>query len=507
MKAHHKIIVLLFLLTGTAGLGIQGPEALPHSVLQDSPDIKPDKIFSIEQLRADFKILRDSFEEGHAGLYRYSTREEMDARFDAAFSKIDRPMTEREFLRILLPLVASVNCGHTGVYAAVESERALNQQPVFPPFKLRFIKDRAWLIRNYSDRELPLGAEVIKINGDPVSEVLAVLMPAISTDAHVETSKAQRLSGTRFFGSLYNLFYGRTPGYTLECRKPKAEAAALFKLPGLTAAEVDKRAAERYPGLFEDRPPIAFEEKEEIPVLTIRTFGSGAYRRAGIDYSAFLTKTFQGLVDKKAPALIIDLRDNTGGNDDYGRFLFSHLIDEPFLYYKALETKKLTYDFLRYTNIPADRRTQPADMFKKNQRGWYDVLSHPNVGTMKPIPPFYEGKVYVLINGFSFSASGEATSPMHYHRKAVFIGEECGAGYYGNNSGFMPTVTLPETGIRSRIPLVRYTMAVDDYPADRGIIPEYQVDPAIEDLLSGRDTVLAYALNLVKTQLGSDQRK
>ncbi len=100
----------------------------------------------------------------------------------------------------------------------------------------------------------------------------------------------------------------------------------------------------------------------------------------------------------------------------------------------------------------------------------------------------------ILIDGGSFSATGETTSAFHYYKKAVFFGEECGSGYYGNTSGFMVTATLPNSRIQIRVPLVLYTMAVDNYPKDRGIVPEFPVTPTIEDLLMGRDPVMEKAL-------------
>jgi hypothetical protein len=102
--------------------------------------------------------------------------------------------------------------------------------------------------------------------------------------------------------------------------------------------------------------------------------------------------------------------------------------------------------------------------------------------------------VAILIDGGSFSATGETTSAFHYYKKAVFFGEECGAGYYGNTSGFMVTATLPASRIQVRVPLVLYTMAVDGYPKDRGLVPDFPVTPTIEDLLAGRDAVMDNAL-------------
>jgi hypothetical protein len=131
---------------------------------------------------------------------------------------------------------------------------------------------------------------------------------------------------------------------------------------------------------------------------------------------------------------------------------------------------------------------------RKNDRGWFDVLGHPNRGLQMPEEPGFRGRVAILIDGGSFSATGETTSAFHYYKKAVFFGEECGSGYYGNTSGFMVMATLPGTGLRVRVPLVLYTMAVDGYPKDRGIVPEFAVAPTIGDLLAGRDPAMDRAL-------------
>jgi hypothetical protein len=42
-------------------------------------------------------------------------------------------------------------------------------------------------------------------------------------------------------------------------------------------------------------------------------------------------------------------------------------------------------------------------------------------------------------------------------------------------------------------------MAVDGYPKDRGIVPDFPVTPTIEDLLAGRDPVMERALLFLET--------
>jgi hypothetical protein len=62
----------------------------------------------------------------------------------------------------------------------------------------------------------------------------------------------------------------------------------------------------------------------------------------------------------------------------------------------------------------------------------------------------------------------------------------------------MVMATLPNTRIQIRIPLVLYTVAVDGYPKDRGIVPEVPVSPTIEDLLACRDPVMDRAMRYLE---------
>jgi C-terminal processing protease CtpA/Prc len=270
---------------------------------------------------------------------------------------------------------------------------------------------------------------------------------------------------------------------------------------GIKANDLDSIFYERYSEAAKEKPPIQLNHRQGIALLTVRTFGMGPYQNAKISYPSFLKSVFQELEDKNTQHLIIDLRDNGGGADAYGKILVQHLIDKPFRYYEHLRINNTEFSFFEHTNIPPDERIQNPGRFRKNDEGTFDLLFHPNLGEQKPIPPIFKGKAYVLINGNSFSGTGECTSLIHFHKKAVFIGEECGAGYYGNTSGFMPMLILPNTKIRVRIPMIRYTMAVSGYPQDRGIIPDHPVSPTIEDLLSQRDTVMEFTIDLIKNEL------
>jgi C-terminal processing protease CtpA/Prc len=195
-------------------------------------------------------------------------------------------------------------------------------------------------------------------------------------------------------------------------------------------------------------------------------------------------------------ALILVLRDNGGGADDLGKLVLSYLIGEPFQYYEDLVLNGLDFSFRKYTN---QKRKLPSEMLERQPNGKYRMVKHPNWGTQQPSKPGFTGKVYILINGNSFSTTSEFLSHAHARKRAVFIGEESGGGYYGNTSGPGALLTLPNTKLQAYVPLMTYYMAVRDYKAaSHGVVPDHAVKYTIQELLAGTDKELALALELAR---------
>ncbi len=461
----------------------------------------PQAEFTVAQLKEDLAILRSSLEEGHGGLYRYSSVAAMDSVFDRAEESIVAPLTDLEFFRLLAPVVAAANDGHTGLIGSSELESYIREQPILLPFKLAFIAGTAYLHRNYSDdSDIQMGGELLGINGVSMDEVVRTMFASLPSDGRVETSKYRRLESTMTFGDLYSRLFGITTQFELTYRLPDNGSVQSIDVAGLTVDEVTRRFESRYADVAsaeQNRPPVEFAYRDGVPVLTVRTFGGRTISNAGIDYPAFLQRTFEEIAERGASSLIIDVRNNGGGSDEYGKLLAAYLLDDTFEYYRYLEVNSDSFAFLEHTGM--SNSNLPRQRFQANERGRYDFVGHPNLGPQQPLEPTFAGDVYILINGASFSATGEFTSVVHHHQRATFIGEEGGAGYYGNTSGLMVALELPNTGLRVRIPLMRYTMAVSGYePYDRGLIPDHHVEPTIDDVLAGTDVVMQYALELIQ---------
>ncbi len=137
--------------------------------------------------------------------------------------------------------------------------------------------------------------------------------------------------------------------------------------------------------------------------------------------------------------------------------------------------RKDIYSFSQYAHLP---KFYGILRHTDSKNGYRDICveSQPGLKMQKPKRNSFSGKVYVLINGGSFSVTSEFASVAHYLKRAVFIGEETGGGYYGNNSGTFVIVTLPNSRMNVGIPMLAYYTAVKNYPyPDRGIIPDHEV--------------------------------
>jgi hypothetical protein len=463
----------------------------------------PERKVSAKHLRRDLELMGTALREAHGALDRYLPRAEWERRFTAALARIDRPMSEREFFLLAAPLVTAIGCGHTSIHPSYAWQQAMRSgMPLFP-FKLAFVDGVARVQRNYSQLEgLPLGGEVVAINGMPLGEIIGRMLVIVPGDANIRSVKLAKLESTFYFGTCYNLLFGRHDEYETALRLPGRAEVATVRAAGIRAADLDAVFRQRYPAAAAaaDTAPIRLEvsagDPPALAVLTIRTFNVGEFRRAGVSYPAFLSRAFQELDERRVQTLLIDLRYNDGGDDAYGKVLVAHLLDKPFEFYRSVEVRPPRYSFWKHSNRPASVIGLRSHL-SRNERGGYDVADHPNLGWQQPQPPVFAGRVYVLINGFTFSAAGECASVLHFRRRARFIGSECGAAYAGNTSGLGLVLTLPHSGIRLGIPLCKITLAVRDVGGDGGLVPDVPYRPSVAEVLSEADAELAFALDVI----------
>jgi hypothetical protein len=456
-------------------------------------------------MEQDFDVLTSALLEGHSGLYRYSTRCNTNELWHDVRARIKSDMSLVDFYRLLSVVIAHVKCGHTYLLLPEDArERVVNELRVLPLF-VRIVGSRVFAFQSDEGATGLSGAEIVAVNQVPAGQLLRRLVSFTPGDGSIVTSREWRITRGYTFAKGYHLFpialyleLGIHSPFTLEYRLPPHGVASRVVLQGTTPSELLATGLEA-PGVGSSGPPSAclhFIDDGRIAVLRIRSFSDSTPAEDGQELGPYLISAFRQLHARNTQTLIVDLRDNGGGRDELGKRLVALLLDRPFEYYEELTVNALTFTFSHY----CDRQIEiPRSAVEPGRYGSYRLTDHPNWGLQHPLPERFGGRVYVLINGGSFSTTCEALSILHYNKRATFIGEESGGGYYGNSSHFMPRVTLPNSGIILHLPLVTYHMAVSGYPFnDRGLIPDHQVTYSIQELLAGEDKELHLALGLAR---------
>ncbi|HSI77936.1 MAG TPA: S41 family peptidase, partial [Lunatimonas sp.] len=220
------------------------------------------------------------------------------------------------------------------------------------------------------------------------------------------------------------------------------------------------------------------------------------------DFKEFLKASFGQIQKNKVSNLVIDLRGNEGGNENWGIELYKYLAKTSFSYYDRISVKKKEkLEFEAKTTFIF----KLASLFNKNGKHGREFTIQKGLKTQKPYKYAFQGNVYLLLDGQSFSVTSEFASRYKSDKRGVIIGTETAGGYAMNTSGFFSVVNLPNSNVDLGIPLLGFHMAnlSETNPTDRGILPDFQIETHVADLLSGLDPEMDFTFNLIKTSKGN----
>ncbi|QMU28633.1 S41 family peptidase [Adhaeribacter radiodurans] len=462
--------------------------------------------FTPAQLQADLKVMRTILEESHPGFYRYTPKARFDVLFDSIHQTLNRPMTQQEFYVAATPLIVALKDGHVKYmpHERPHWQYYYNLDKLFP-LDLYFPGKEAYLVRNNAGSDnIPLGSEIIAINGEPIKNLIDKLLPTVYF-ADGNSQAVKYLSLTKFFPFYYGTYVGGSGTYEITYREKNNPEVKTVSIPAIDLATIQKLEKEDQPA---PRLPMRLQYKENsTAILTIDNFN--VYKDQ-MDVKKFYRDTFWQLNAKNIQNLIIDVRGNEGGIDKWGALLYSYLSDKPFRYYDEIRVaQKKKFSFTEHIAwVPKMFPVYRRFLIRKSKDGMYTFPFKKLLKTQKPQSHPFKGDVYILTDGYSFSVTSEFAAIAHSNNRATFIGRETGGGYYGNTSGFFVVAVLPNTKIELATPQWGYYMAVEDYPyPDRGILPDHEVIPTIEDILQKHDADLELTLDLIRKKKSASATK
>jgi C-terminal processing protease CtpA/Prc len=216
-------------------------------------------------------------------------------------------------------------------------------------------------------------------------------------------------------------------------------------------------------------------------------------------FEAFIDEAFATFIERRAPRLLIDLRDNPGGDNSFSDRLIAWFADRPFRFCARFDIK-VSAAAIAANRRRVDSASGGADSISLKLAAAY-AGRKPGEHVDFPIPwvsprdeKRYEGEVYVLVNRHSYSNSVLVAATVQDFGFGTILGEE--TADLASTYGALETFTLAGTGLEVGFPKARIRRPGGDAAA-RGVIP----DVAIATPLAATqdDRVLQHALAAMAT--------
>ena len=431
--------------------------------------------FSKSELREDLTFLKEAIEKYNPALYQYNHKGKFDQLFDEIYQSINTPLTRLEFFKAVSLLAAGAREGHF-VIGSVNNRATEIYRGFFDgtfkylPVTLTFLENRAYITGNFSaDTTLQKGWEVLEINDEKITTIIERLLPFILADGDILSAKYYRLNNN--FPAFYYWYIDQPVNFKLKVLPTHSDSPLNINIAASDRSTMIKWAEQRYSSGHERQGDISeFYElilEEHLAILKLKTFNRQLMEKHQINARKLYKSIFRKLADNDVENLIIDLRNNGGGRREFIQQIVPYFLKE------------------------------------KKKGNLYESVSH--IGRIKtysipnPNPYAFRGKVYVLINGGSFSNGSVMACFAKEFAGATIIGQESASRYEGFAAGSSEYINLPNTLIQIQIPRywIKYGHQNQQSTSNRGVLPHHSIHYSIEEILDKKDKELEKARTLI----------
>ena len=449
---------------------------------------------SREQAVEDYAILVDALKEGFPGLYDYVSEEEFDDYVNAQFDGFAENVSMEIFERSVMGTLFKIKDSHTRVYNLYEENPKTNL------VTLSYIDSSLIVHRTVPAYSQYQGKKVKSVDGIDSDSLMNMLKDYIQMyDGYNQSGIEEDLAvmfDSRY--SRYIQYLERNHDQTLEFEDGetqtfKAESIGGGKCISLKPYIKDWYIINRFgPGL---NGANMKNINDSIAYLGIQTFD---LKEKQLDEVAdFIKQISRDNIDN----LIIDMRNNFGGNVEVLNKLYSFIAQEDFQHEMySMVTKKGDFDFFKYStnHIIGDIL---FDDYQYDENSSCYVKCHNEVYS-PDTSVNYCGKVYVITNESTMSAASSFAGMVKKQDRGVIVGRETGTAYHQMKALKLEKLFLPNSSYIINFPLVKIvadTVYNDLFPYGRGVMPDYPVRISLEEIeCRNGDKVLNYALQLIE---------
>jgi hypothetical protein len=478
--APTKVITAILLLFAVS---MQAQQAAAHKKSKIDKAVVT-RTYSVAQMHEELDIIEKKLRKYHPDPFHYISRDSLHLFVQSLKQQIDKPLPDIKFRFYARQLVAKVGCGHTSLIPSKQYMKAVDSvnRQVFPVDVWLTDTNRVY-VKKYLNKDslLHTGDEILRINNTEVSTILKRIYTSFPSDGFNETYKKQSLQADRF-RYFYASAYDFDTTYTVDIKTPRGELKTykVHSLPSF-ADTLKPKSNKRYTIIYKNqKAQFKIDEKDpHLAVLDINNFGGKKWRK-------LMRLSFRYL--RKHPEvnnLAIDLRDNGGGSVSKGNYLLTYLINKSF-----------SLQFGRRVNLwpfQAGIKINPGARLTRGSFFIYPLSGVKDHKWVHWFPKFkkrknhFNGQIYVLTNGRSFSMSVVTATFLKEKANATIVGEESGGTQSGSNAMLSGTVVLPYSKAQLIIPLYHIDHNLPRADTKRGLMPDYPIQYTIADYMQGRD--------------------
>lgn len=465
----------------------------------DRPVDKTDPLttaISAEAAKEDFDLFARMLKKAHPALGNNIADQRTNRLLDSVFKTIpDEDLSLRDLYNKMAFVADEMGCSHTNTNLPQNILDTIFYQNLFFPYPVSFVE--GGLVINGGFDDLSPGTKIWSINNVPASDILGQLRMYNTVDGvHRETQQYMAASN---FSLDYYKRYGAPREFELRVIDTMGKSKTIFADP-VSLYDVSKRQEQLYYFDAMDVPySLKINEEEHYAIFRLTRFDFDSHNQERA-YEAFLENTFDLLrLRKDIRHLIIDLRENRGGDLFYCFLLHSYLSDKPFSEYNTV--------FSRIKAVPfkdALSTFDATDWLSINSRLYSEFTSHDTRGYLipdssikiwEPNKKRFAGNVYVVTNANTASSATYFTSLVKNSGRGKVVGvETCGSEHAINGLSQL-RYRLPASGIGVEFPYAKLVYSFRSDKADRGIIPDHIIPDTYESFKKNEDKQLKFIVD------------
>lgn len=360
-------------------------------------------------------------------------------------------ITRPELFMRLSKLVAAIGDGHSSLQFPFNE--VFTEETLRLPMKVDIDTEHMTMsCAGCIDGTVPTGADILSVNGIPTHQLLETMMEYASGERYFFRLERVRT----MFSALFEMLY-KADSYEVAYRTAGSKKELRCVLPALAFQEIRDRMPKDQSAQGASDTPYSFtiDSKRKTAVMDFRSFDDPK------KMTAFADSMFTVLRQQDIRHLIIDLRNNGGGNSAVGDELLRYLSPRPF--------RQFGKSLVRIS--PLTRRLLNTD---QTAPGWYWFDSDDMVVPRTAAEGHFDGKVYLLVSHHTFSSASSFAWAFQYFGMGTTIGEETGG--MNVSYGDLVRYRLPVSRLWCSISFKRFWLYGADETDIHGMIPEYRTD-------------------------------